>query len=84
MPNTYQLRAIERRLAEDHRTHELGVHLAVRGGRLFVSGTVSSEESRSAVLEVVREGRDGLEVVDDLVCEEAALRHPPTTSEEIS
>lgn len=83
MPNRYDLRAIEQKLAEDDRTHELGIHLRQRGERLFVSGTVGSEESRASVLQIIREAADGHEIVDDLVCSQSELSQVPETSEEI-
>ncbi|WP_114908207.1 BON domain-containing protein [Ornithinimicrobium murale] len=83
MDTSYQLRELERRLAEDRSIHELGVHLQQRGGRVFVSGTVASEESRSLVLAVVREACPGHEVVDDLACDQGGLGQPPESSEAI-
>jgi hypothetical protein len=83
MPDSYQLKDVERRLAEDERTHELGIHLQARGERLFVEGPVSSERARSAVLEIVREECPGCEVVDEMVADEEGLGTAPGTAEEI-
>lgn len=83
MPDSYELRDVERRLAEDERTHELGVRLRERGGRLFVEGTVASEQAREGVLQVVRENCGGCDIVDEMVCEEASLGRAPQNAEEI-
>lgn len=83
MPDAYQLKDVERRLAEDERTNELGVHLQERGGRLFVEGLVASEKARDAVLEIVHEECSGCEVVDELVVDEESLGTAPATAEEI-
>lgn len=83
MPDSYRLRDVERRLAEDERTSELGVHLAEHGGRLFVQGTVAGEAAKQAVLEVVAEQCPDCQVVDELACEEATLGTAPRPAEEI-
>ena len=49
-------------LANDPRVNELGLHVACRGERLFVTGAVSTEERRQAVTEVLRELAPGYEV----------------------
>ncbi len=83
MTDTYELRHVEQRLAEDDRTAELNVHVQERGGRLFVRGPVSSEERRHAVLAVVRELCPGCEVVDELSATDSTLGHEPDHVEEI-
>ena len=83
MTDTYQLRDVERRLAEDERTSELGVHLAEAGGRLFVRGQVSSEAGRQAVLAVIAEMCPGTEVADEMTCDEESLGRRPETAEDI-
>jgi hypothetical protein len=83
MHDTYQLRDVERRLAEDERTSELGVQLTEHGGRLFVRGQVSSEAAREAVLSVIREMCPESDVVDEMSCTEGSLSQGPQTAEEI-
>lgn len=67
------LRDVERRLAEEHGTAELGVHLEDRGGRLVVHGHVSSEDRRRAVLDRITELLPTAAVVDQLSCAEEHL-----------
>lgn len=83
MTDTYALRHIEERLAEDERTAELGIHVEERGSRLFLRGCVSAEERRDAVLVVVRELCPGREVVDEMSCSESTLGREPDHVEEI-
>lgn len=83
MTDAYELRRIERRLAEDERTAELGVHVVEHGGRLFVRGQVSGEERRGRVLDVVRELAPGRDVVDEMSTSDAALSSGPDHVEEI-
>lgn len=70
---------IERRLAEESETAELGVHLSEHGDRVFVTGQVASEASRRAVLDRVAALCPGQQVVDQLTCAEGTLGDPPGT-----
>ncbi|MCK0113597.1 BON domain-containing protein [Ornithinimicrobium sp. F0845] len=83
MTDDYHLKDIERRLAEEGETAELGVHLDQRGDRVFVTGQVASEASRRAVIDRVTALCPGHEVVDQLTCAERTLGDPPTTSEDL-
>jgi hypothetical protein len=65
--NEQQTRDLERAIATDPRTHELGIRLQVRGDNLVVSGEVASEARRATVLEVIREHDPGLDIVDYIV-----------------
>lgn len=67
------LRDVERRLAEEEGTAELGVRLDDRRGKVVVHGHVSSEEGRRAVLARVGELLPDAEVVDELTCAEQHL-----------
>lgn len=58
----YLVAHVQEALARDPRVHELGVQVAVRGTKVFVSGTVASEERRAAVGVVVAEVAAGYEV----------------------
>lgn len=65
--NEQQARDLERDIATDPRTNELGIRIQVRENCLVVSGEVASEERRATVIEVVREHATGLEIVDHIV-----------------
>jgi hypothetical protein len=65
--NEQLARDLECAIATDPRTHELGIHLQVRGEHLVVSGEVASEERRATVLEVIREHETGLDIADHIV-----------------
>lgn len=83
MTGTYQLRDVERRLAEEAGTAELGVHLTEHGDTVVVHGEVSSEGSRRAVLDRVRALCPGREVLDELTCAEQTLSSPPHGAEDL-
>lgn len=59
-------RRLEKALVDDERTHELGIHVHVRSGRLIAQGEVASEERRQRVLEVLREHAPDHEIADQL------------------
>ena len=65
--NEQQARDLERAIATDPRTNELGIRIQVRGDHLVVSGEVASQERRSTVLEIIREHDTGLDIVDYIV-----------------
>lgn len=83
MTESYRLKDVERRLAEEEGTAELGVHVTEHGGRVFVAGEVASRASRRAVLERVAALCPDAEVVDQLTCAEETLADPPRPSEEL-
>jgi hypothetical protein len=83
-PSGYDLMDVERLLAEDDRTCELQIHLAMSEGRLLVRGRVASQQRRRRVLEIVRDCCPGVPVVDELATDEETLARVPETSEEIS
>lgn len=77
----YYLQArIERRLAEDPDTAELGVRVAVRGGAVHLTGDVASEERRRHLLAAAAAEAGDLEVRDDL---RVTCVEPPTTAEDL-
>ena len=82
-PTEYLLKEIERDICDDDRLSELGVHLTVRSGRLYVRGNVTSDARRDAVLELVHDRCPQCAVVDELTVAEHALSTPPTHTEEI-
>jgi len=83
MSDSYALRHVEQRLAEDDATAELGVHLFRTGGRVFVRGQVSGEPRRGRVLAIVREMCPDDEVMDELSCAERTLAVQPDHTEVI-
>ena len=54
-PDDYVVQHVREALAQDGRVSELGLAVAVRGGVLHITGTVSTEERRAAVSEVAAE-----------------------------
>lgn len=79
----YDLKDLERALAEDGATAELGVRLSAVGDRVFVRGHVAGERRREEVLARVRAGCGGLTVVDELTSAEAQLAQPAGPAEEL-
>jgi hypothetical protein len=63
--DTYIVGRIERRLAEDERTHELGVHAEIHEDTIVLSGEVAGEDRRRLVAEVAGE------VATEVAAEEA-------------
>lgn len=63
----YSVEHVREALATDERVNELGLDVAVRNGRVYVSGTVSTEARRAGVTEVVREVCPDLEVHNETV-----------------
>ena len=82
--STYDLREVERALCEDESTAELGIHLGLHGGRLFVRGDVASDERRQVVLDLVRQHCGDVPLVDELTVATEGLAHAPDHREEIS
>ena len=61
-PPHYQVQRVREALAHDHRVGELELQVTIRSGKAMVSGTVPTEEVRSAVADVVGEVLPGVEV----------------------
>ena len=61
-PFEYTAAHLTEALAEDPRVSELGLHLAVRGDKLYVTGTVTTIERRSAIDDVLSELDTGFEI----------------------
>ncbi len=51
-PAEYVVERIHQALAEDPAVHELGVQVAVAGGRVFLTGHVGTPERKDAITEV--------------------------------
>ena len=71
---------IERRIAEDPDTAELGVRVSVRAGVVHLSGDVASEQRRRRVVDAATAEAGGLPVHDDLAVPSADA---PTTAEDL-
>jgi osmotically-inducible protein OsmY len=61
-PDDYTAAHVQEELARDPRVNEPELDVQVVRGRVFVTGTVPTEERRRAVTDVVRECCPGLEV----------------------
>lgn len=66
MNDPHLARRLEKALADDERTHELGVHIVATPQRILAQGEVASEERRQSVLDVLREHAPGIPVTDQL------------------
>ncbi|MEV0586145.1 BON domain-containing protein [Nonomuraea sp. NPDC050310] len=57
---------VQKALAEDGRTHELGIRVDVRGDQVFLRGQVSGEEHRRVIGEVAQETAPDLHVHNEI------------------
>ncbi|MEV0144502.1 MULTISPECIES: BON domain-containing protein [unclassified Nonomuraea] len=62
----YVAARIQQALAEDARTHELGIHVDVRGDQLFLRGQVSGSDQRVRLGEVAHEAAPDLKVHNEI------------------
>jgi hypothetical protein len=67
-------------MAEDPRTHELGVRVDVGDGLVYLRGEVASERRRALVAEVARDAAPGLPVRNEVSVTEVL---PPVTQERL-
>jgi hypothetical protein len=74
----YQAGRIERALAEDRRTNELGVRVEVERGAVYLRGEVAGERRRRLIGEVAREVAPELAVRNEVSVTEVL---PPVTQE---
>lgn len=58
----YVTQHLRERLASDPRTNELELQIQLVGGKVFVSGTVATDERRAGITEVIEEMLPGCEV----------------------
>lgn len=72
---------IERALAEDPRTNELGVHADVRGDLVYLRGQVATEQRRQAITAVARSAAPGLTIRNEVAVAEI---RPPGQEETLS
>ncbi|HET7689467.1 MAG TPA: hypothetical protein VFK41_03750 [Nocardioidaceae bacterium] len=82
MNDPHQARRLEKALADDERTHELGVHVVATPQRILAQGEVASEERRQNVLDVLREHAPDVPVTDQLTVSADAVS-PPVSHEGI-
>jgi osmotically-inducible protein OsmY len=54
-PEKYLVQRVRDALADDPRVGELHVDVSIRGGKVFLTGSVQSDERRDAIGELVRE-----------------------------
>ena len=79
-PKHYLIERVRHALVHDGRTNELDVHVTVAGGKLFVTGTVPTQERRDAITDVVREALPEHEMLNQVTVYRVA---EPTEAEEI-
>jgi len=65
-PIEYRIQSVEQALAQDGAVAELGLRLTATDATVVVSGTVTTEERRQAVRELVRELLPDLDVREDI------------------
>ncbi|WP_405140982.1 BON domain-containing protein [Sphaerisporangium sp. NBC_01403] len=70
----YVAARVQRALAEDERTYELGIRVDIRGDQLFLGGQVESSERRLLVAAVAAETAPGLKVHNEVTVVE--VREP--------
>lgn len=61
---------VQRALAEDERTHELGIRVVVRGDQIFLHGEVPGGERRALIGDVAGEAAPGLTIRNELTVTE--------------
>jgi osmotically-inducible protein OsmY len=71
---------IQRHLAENPETAELGVRATLHGGAVYLSGDVASEQRRRRVVDAVRALMPDLRVHDEL---QVTCADPPADREEL-
>lgn len=76
MNDPHLARRLEKALADDERTNELGVHVVATPERILVQGEVASEERRQSVLDILREHAQDVPVSDQLTVSADAVSAP--------
>lgn len=72
---THLINQLERALAGDERTHELGIRLRLAGDRVIADGEVATEARRQQVIRVLEEQETGLEICDQLTLSAEPVVH---------
>ena len=62
----YVAARVQRALAEDERTTELGIRVDVRGDQLYLRGQVTGTDRRELIAEVAGEAAPGLVVHNEI------------------
>ncbi|MER7132384.1 BON domain-containing protein [Streptosporangium saharense] len=62
----YVAARVQRALAEDDRTNELGIRVDVRGEQLFLRGQVSGDERRMLIADVAHEAAPELTLRNEI------------------
>ncbi|MBP2703178.1 BON domain-containing protein [Microbispora sp. RL4-1S] len=62
----YVAARVQRALAEDERTNELGIRVDVRGEQVYLRGQVSCSERRHQIENVARETAPGMRVHNEI------------------
>ncbi|GII59638.1 hypothetical protein Pth03_80270 [Planotetraspora thailandica] len=62
----YVAARVQRALAEDDRTNELGIRVDVRGDQVYLRGQVPCDERRHLIEAVAREAAPGLTVHNEI------------------
>lgn len=75
-PKHYLIGRLREALAEDSRTNELNVQIAIAGHRVFLTGSVTTPERLEAITEVAGETVPGYEIHNQVIVIE-----PTETSE---
>ncbi|GIH60343.1 MULTISPECIES: BON domain-containing protein [Microbispora] len=70
----YVAARVQRALAEDERTTELGIRVDVRGEEVYLRGQVSCDERRHQIENVAREAAPGLRLHNEITLVE--VREP--------
>lgn len=70
-------RQIEKALADNPRTNELGIQVQFSRGQVVLQGEVASDERRRAVLDVVWEEAPDADIDDRLFISALAVTPPP-------
>ena len=65
-PDAYVCQRVRAALAHDPRVGDLGLTVEIAGGRLFVTGAVTTEERQRAVADVAAAAAPELEVVSQV------------------
>jgi osmotically-inducible protein OsmY len=68
----YVAARVQRALAEDDRTAELGIRVDVRGDQVYLRGQVTSSERRRQIENVTREATPGLKVHNEITLVEVS------------
>jgi uncharacterized membrane protein len=76
----YDAGTIERALAEDPRTHELGIRADVRDDVVYLRGEVACEERRQLIADVVADAAPHLTVRNEVA---VAVVQPPGEEEKL-